>query len=327
MVCAGVSVGVSVGVSRGVSGAGLRFRWRFGLIMGGNITYAASPRYVRTNSMPELPEVETVRRGLEPALLGRVLSRVSVRRRKLRIPIPDDFEALVAGRRVTSLTRRAKFLLIHLDGGNCVIVHLGMSGRFLVFTDTPPEPGPHDHVIFETDKGAVACFNDPRRFGFIDLTPTDALDGHRFLRRLGPEPLGNAFSPDLLGERLAGRSGPIKTVLLDQSVVAGIGNIYACEALFRAGISPRRKASSIRGVRLNRLAAAIRDVLVDAIDAGGSSLRDHRQPSGESGYFQHHFAVYGRAGEPCPDCDCVERAVRRFAQSGRSTFYCAHRQR
>ncbi|MBL6927881.1 MAG: bifunctional DNA-formamidopyrimidine glycosylase/DNA-(apurinic or apyrimidinic site) lyase [Rhodospirillales bacterium] len=276
--------------------------------------------------MPELPEVETVRRGLEPALLGRVLNRVSVRRRKLRIPIPDNFEASLTGRRITTLSRRAKFLLIHLDDGNCVIVHLGMSGRFLVHTGAPPEPGPHDHVILETDAGASACFNDPRRFGFVDLSPASELDSHRFLRRLGPEPLGNAFGPDLLGERLAGRSGPIKTVLLDQSVVAGIGNIYACEALFRAGISPRRKASGIKGARLKRLAAAIRDVLNEAIEAGGSSLRDHRQPSGESGYFQHNFAVYGREGEGCPDCDCGGR-IRRLVQSGRSTFYCARRQR
>ena len=277
--------------------------------------------------MPELPEVETVRRGLEPALLGRVVTRVSVRRRKLRIPIPDDFEAAVTGRRVTALARRAKFLLIHLDDGNCVIAHLGMSGRFLVFTGAPPEPGPHDHVIFEADGAAFAVFNDPRRFGFVDLAPSNELDDHRFLRRLGPEPLGNAFDAALLGERLDGRSGTIKAALLDQSVVAGIGNIYACEALFRAGISPRRKTSSIRGLRLTRLAAAIRDVLVEAIAAGGSSLRDHRQPSGESGYFQHRFAVYGRAEEPCPGCECESRAVRRIVQSGRSTFYCASRQR
>ncbi|MBC8337069.1 MAG: bifunctional DNA-formamidopyrimidine glycosylase/DNA-(apurinic or apyrimidinic site) lyase [Alphaproteobacteria bacterium] len=276
--------------------------------------------------MPELPEVETVRRGLEPALVGRVLSRVSVRRRKLRIPVPDGFEAALNNRRVTALTRRAKFLLVHLDDGNCVIAHLGMSGRFLIYAGAPPEPGPHDHVILETDAGVSVYFNDPRRFGFLDLVPAHSLDRHRFLRRLGPEPLGNAFDAVLLGERLAGRSGPVKTVLLDQSVVAGIGNIYACEALFRAGISPRRKASNVTGMRLKRLAAAIRDVLSEAIEAGGSSLRDHRQPSGELGYFQHQFAVYGKEGEPCPNCDCT-RKISRVAQAGRSTFYCARRQR
>lgn len=280
--------------------------------------------------MPELPEVETVRRGLEPALLGRVLVRVDVRRRDLRIPVPAGFEDAVAGQRVTALSRRAKFLLLHLDGGDCVIVHLGMSGTFRLFSGVPPEPGPHDHVIFRTDAGSRATFNDPRRFGLIDLCPADALGSHRFLSRLGPEPLGNDFGPALLGERLAGRAGPIKTVLLDQSVVAGIGNIYACEALFRAGISPRRKASTVKGKRLGRLAGAIRDVLGEAIDAGGSSLRDHRQPSGELGYFQHSFAVYGRAGEACPGCDCDPSGgggVRQIVQAGRSTFYCAKRQR
>lgn len=280
--------------------------------------------------MPELPEVETVRRGLEPVLTGRRLQRVLVRRRDLRWPIPEGFEARLQGRRIETLDRRAKFLLMRLSGGDCLIAHLGMSGRFRIFESDAPAPEPHDHVVFTADSGAQVVFNDPRRFGMMTVVATDELESHPMLAGLGPEPLGPDFDAAVLAGRLAGRNGPLKTALLDQSVVAGLGNIYVCEALFRAGLSPRRKASTVRGVLAVRLAAAIRAVLAEAIAAGGSSLRDHRQPSGELGYFQHRLAVYDRAGEPCPGCDC-DRArtggIQRIVQSGRSTFYCARRQR
>jgi formamidopyrimidine-DNA glycosylase len=281
--------------------------------------------------MPELPEVETVRRGLEPALVDRPLARVVVRRRDLRRPLPDDFEARLTGRRVAALRRRAKYLLMDLDSGDSLIAHLGMSGRFRIFeAGTAPEPEPHDHVLFETDRGVSVRFNDPRRFGLMDLARSEDLEAHPLLAGLGPEPLGNAFSGPVLAARLAGRRGPIKTALLDQAVVAGLGNIYVCEALFRAGLSPLRGTATITGRRAERLAGAIREVLNEAIAAGGSSLRDHRQPSGELGYFQHRFAVYGRAGAACPGCDCDPSAsggIRRLVQGGRSTFYCARRQR
>lgn len=280
--------------------------------------------------MPELPEVETVRRGLEPALLGRVLVRVLARRRDLRQPLPDDFEARLTGRRVTGLGRRAKYLLVSFDSGDCLIGHLGMSGRICVFDAPAPAPALHDHVVLETDGGRSVRFNDPRRFGLMALTRADGLEAHPLLAGLGPEPLDAAFNGAALAARLAGRSGPIKTALLDQSVVAGLGNIYASEALFRAGLSPLRRAASVKGRRAERLARAIRQTLEEAIAAGGSSLRDHRRPSGELGYFQHRFAVYDRAGLPCPGCDCDAAAtggIRRVVQAGRSTFYCAKRQR
>lgn len=280
--------------------------------------------------MPELPEVETVRRGLEPALLGRLLVRVLARRRDLRRPLPDDFEARLTGRRVIALGRRAKYLLFSLDSGDCLIGHLGMSGRFRVFEPGAPAPEGHDHVVFETDEGCSVRFNDPRRFGLMALVRADGLAAHPLLAGLGPEPLDGNFDGPALAARLARRTGPIKTALLDQSVVAGLGNIYASEALFHAGLSPLRAAASVAGRRAGRLARAIRRTLEEAIAAGGSSLRDHRRPSGELGYFQHCFAVYGRAGEACPGCDCDPAAsggIRRVVQAGRSTFYCARRQR
>jgi len=280
--------------------------------------------------MPELPEVETVRRGLEPALLGRLLVRVVARRRDLRRPLPDDFEARLAGRRVTALGRRAKYLLFRLDSGDCLISHLGMSGRFRVFGPGAPAPDGHDHVVLETDGGHSVRFNDPRRFGLMALARADGLAAHPLLAGLGPEPLDDGFDGPALAARLAHRAGPIKTALLDQSVVAGLGNIYASEALFRARLSPLRRAAGVTGRRAERLVLAIRQTLEAAIAAGGSSLRDHRQPSGELGYFQHRFAVYDRTGEACPDCDCdpaVSGGIRRIVQAGRSTFYCARRQR
>ncbi|MCZ6604990.1 MAG: bifunctional DNA-formamidopyrimidine glycosylase/DNA-(apurinic or apyrimidinic site) lyase [Alphaproteobacteria bacterium] len=278
--------------------------------------------------MPELPEVETTRAGLAAALTGRRIAAVTARRSDLRFALPDRFAERLAGRTVTAVGRRAKFLLLHLDDGTVLIAHLGMSGRFKIFEagETPPPPGPHDHILFEVGNGTVVRFCDPRRFGFMDLT--DDADTHRMLRDLGPEPLEPGFTAEGLDTALAGRRGPIKTALLDQRIVAGLGNIYVCEALYMARISPRRRAGSVPGARSRRLVPAIRSVLADAIAAGGSSLRDFQHTDGRLGYFQTRFAVYGRAGKPCPACPgngaCV---VRRIAQSGRSTFYCPIRQR
>jgi len=213
-----------------------------------------------------------------------------------------------------------------------LIGHLGMSGRMTIFekADTLPAPGPHDHVVFETDAGATIIYTDPRRFGFMDLVNPGELDSHKMLSKLGPEPLSNAFNGPTLALALKDRNSPIKAALLDQTVVAGLGNIYVAEALFRSGLSPRRKARTVQGGRAEKLVGMIRDVLLEAIEAGGSSLKDHRQTSGELGYFQHSFAVYGRAGEACPRCDCdvsQTGGIRQIVQSGRSTFYCSRRQR
>jgi formamidopyrimidine-DNA glycosylase len=280
--------------------------------------------------MPELPEVETVRLGLAGVLEGRRLASVRAMRPDLRFPFPDDFEDRLRGRRVERLNRRGKFLLMDLDNGTTLIAHLGMSGRFRIYKSNPPELERHDHVVFDIEGGASVRFNDPRRFGFMDLADTNALADYKMLKNMGPEPLANDFNGPELAIRLKGRRTPVKAALLDQSVVAGLGNIYVAEALFRAGLSPKRTAATVQGGRAEKLARAICDVLGDAIAAGGSSLRDHRQPSGELGYFQHSFAVYGREGEACPGCDCDlgrTGGIRRITQSGRSTFYCAHKQR
>lgn len=272
--------------------------------------------------MPELPEVETVRRGLAPLLTGRRILRVRVRRRDLRRPLPEDFERRVAGRRVVEVARRAKYLLLHLDGGLCMIGHLGMSGRlFAARPGRPPER--HDHIAFEIEGGAVAIFNDARRFGLFDLCDGAALDRHPLLRRLGPDPLGAEFGGPVLAAAAAGRRTPIKALLLDQAVVAGLGNIYVCESLFRAGVSPLRLARDLGLRRAARLAAAVRAVLEDALASGGSTLRDYVGASGDRGWFQHAFRVYGREGEPCG----AGHAVRRIVQGGRSTFYCPRCQR
>ena len=263
-------------------------------------------------------------------LENRVLTRVEARRPDLRFPLPERFVERLTGRRVLSVGRRAKYLVIALDDGAALIGHLGMSGRMTISALRNAPPGPHDHVIFTTDQGMTITLNDPRRFGMLDLCRTDALGQHRLLKEIGPEPLGEDFTADVLGAALAGKSTPIKAALLDQRVVAGLGNIYVCEALFRAGISPLRTAYTIPGRRAERLVPAIKSVLAEAIEAGGSSLRDHRQVSGELGYFQHNFAVYGREGEPCPGCDCAlakTGGIHRNVQSGRSTFHCAKRQR
>ena len=276
--------------------------------------------------MPELPEVETVCRGLAPVLEGRVLTRVEQRILALRRPLPVDFARRIEGRRVTKVARRAKYILIHLDGGDVVIAHLGMSGRMTIHAGEAPSPGRHDHIVFHTDHDHHIVFNDARRFGVMDLGRTDELDRHPLLAQLGVEPLGNEFNGETLAALLKGRRTPIKAALLDQRLVAGIGNIYASEILYRAGLSPKRMAYTVAGQRAERVANAVRSVLSEAIAAGGSSLRDYVQASGELGYFQHRFAVYDRQGEACPDCDC-DAAIRRIVQAGRSTFYCPRRQR
>ncbi len=280
--------------------------------------------------MPELPEVETVRLGLAGVLEGQRLAGVRALRPDLRFPFPDRFEARLRDKRVERLNRRGKFLLMELDNATTLIAHLGMSGRFRIYRSGPPELERHDHVVFDIEGGASVRFNDPRRFGFMDLADTNVLAECAWLKAMGPEPLANDFNGPALAIRLKGRRAPIKAALLDQSVVAGLGNIYVAEALFRAGLSPKRTAATVQGGRAEKLACAIRDVLMKAIAAGGSSLRDHRQPSGKLGYFQHSFAVYGREGEACPGCACDlgrTGGIRRITQSGRSTFYCAHKQR
>ncbi len=276
--------------------------------------------------MPELPEVETVRQGLQPVLEDRILTDVVQRRPDLRFPLPAHLPERLRGRRIARIGRRAKFLLFELDGGPTLILHLGMSGRLTIHRGEVAPPGRHDHLEFRTDDGVTVRFNDARRFGMADFAPPGGPEHHPMLTGLGPEPLGNEFSAAVLGAALAGRRTPIKAALLDQKVVAGLGNIYACEALHRAGISPRRSARTIPGLRAERLVPAIRDVLSAAIAAGGSSLRDYVQASGELGYFQHSWQAYDREGEACPRPGCAG-TIRRMTQSGRSTFYCTAHQR
>jgi formamidopyrimidine-DNA glycosylase len=286
--------------------------------------------------MPELPEVETVRLGLAPALEGRILARVNVKRADLRIAFPENFAARLTGRRVLMLSRRAKYLLARLDNGETLIVHLGMSGRLTVHghraavkpgkfhhntADDGSGQGKHDHVLFETDQGTRIVFTDHRRFGLMTLVDTATLSSHALFAGLGPEPLDETFTPAFLSAALKPKRTPIKSALLDQRVVAGLGNIYVCEALFRARISPKRLAASVAGERAKRLVPAIKKVLEDAIRAGGSSLRDYAKADGELGYFQHHFAVYDREGKPCPARDCPGK-IKRIVQAGRSTYYC-----
>ena len=274
--------------------------------------------------MPELPEVETVRMGLAEALLGHRLTRVTINRADLRKPFPPDFTRRLANRRVKDVRRRAKYLLLDLDGGDTLIMHMGMSGRFTVYGHNAPHDGKHDHVVFETDDFKRVVFTDPRRFGLMSLTATAEVDSDPLFAGIGPEPLDKSFTGEQLSAALKGKRTPIKAALLDQRVVAGLGNIYVCEALFRAGISPRRLASSVAGTRAGRLAPAIKSVLKEALAAGGSSLRDYAHADGELGYFQHHFRVYDREGKPCPKCGTP---VNRIVQSGRSTFFCPHCQR
>lgn len=288
--------------------------------------------------MPELPEVETVRRGLTPTMAGATIARVETRRADLRFPLPRGFKKHLSGARVETLDRRGKYLIAPLSTGDALIMHLGMTGRFTVDEASVSQPEPaagdevpdqrHDHVIFhlKTEAGgdAVITYNDARRFGFMDLAPIADIDKSRHFKKMGPEPLSNSFSAATLNTALRGRNAPIKAALLDQAVVAGIGNIYACEALFRAGVSPRRRAASVAGRRGERLQAAVVSVLREAIEAGGSTLRDFAGADGALGYFQHRFDVYGREGEDCVTCGAP---VRRLVQSGRSTFYCGRCQR
>jgi formamidopyrimidine-DNA glycosylase len=276
--------------------------------------------------MPELPEVETVRRGLARVLEGRRLVRVEQRRPDLRIPFPERFAQRLTGRTVVGLARRAKYLLIELDNAEVLIAHLGMSGRLVIAGGNGPPPSPHDHVVFETDDGRRVVYNDARRFGLMTLVDRADLDAHPLMAGLAPDPLDAAFDGPFLAARLAGKHTPIKAALLDQRVVAGIGNIYACEALWRARLSPRRLAATVTGRRADALAEALRTVVTEAIEAGGSSLRDYVQADGELGYFQHRWAVYDREGVKCPGCRCGG-TVRRIVQANRSTFYCPARQR
>ncbi|MBY8976655.1 bifunctional DNA-formamidopyrimidine glycosylase/DNA-(apurinic or apyrimidinic site) lyase [Rhodobacteraceae bacterium NNCM2] len=283
--------------------------------------------------MPELPEVETVRRGLMPVLEGRVLAEVIQRRPDLRWPLPERFAERLTGRRVVTLGRRSKYLLAALDDGETWITHLGMSGRLMIDGASAAEmhhpraaPLKHDHVILTTDRGIRIAFNDARRFGAMDLWPTAEIDNHPLIAKLGPEPMGNSFNGVHLAAALAGKRTPIKSALLDQRIVAGLGNIYVCEALYRAGINPKRMAGSLSRARIEELAAQIVATLGDAIAAGGSSLRDYRQADGELGYFQHQFRVYDREGAPCPREGC-DGVIARIVQSGRSSFYCPRCQR
>ncbi|MBV7379855.1 bifunctional DNA-formamidopyrimidine glycosylase/DNA-(apurinic or apyrimidinic site) lyase [Maritimibacter dapengensis] len=283
--------------------------------------------------MPELPEVETVRRGMEPAMTGVRIARAETRREGLRWPFPSGLADRLTGARVERLRRRSKFILGDLDTGETFLLHLGMSGRILIsgdplgqFVHDHPATEKHDHVVLDMENGARVTLNDARRFGALDLMTTGTEDEHMLLKRLGPEPLGNRFDEAYLVAALKGRNTPIKAALLDQRIVAGLGNIYVCEALHRAGVHPARKAGRISSSRVAALVPIIREVLTEAIAAGGSSLRDYRQADGELGYFQHTFRVYGREGETCrkPDCGGV---VARIVQSGRSSFYCPACQR
>ena len=283
--------------------------------------------------MPELPEVETVRRGLAPAMEGAVIARAEVNRPDLRWPFPPRMAERLSGQRIERLRRRSKYILADLTSGESLLIHLGMSGRMTVsgdplgqFVHDHPMPEKHDHVIFHMSNGARITFNDPRRFGAMDLLPTATAEAHKLLASIGPEPLGNSFSESYLVEMLKARNTPIKSALLDQRIVAGLGNIYVCEALYRARIAPSRKAGRIAAIRVAGLVPIIRDVLTEAIEAGGSSLKDYRRADGELGYFQHSFDVYGREAQPCRTPGCTAQ-IARIVQSGRSSFHCPQCQR
>ena len=295
--------------------------------------------------MPELPEVETVRRGLEPVMAGRRLVRIEQRRPDLRFPLPERFAARLEGRTVRALGRRAKYLMAEIEGGETLAMHLGMTGRFTIavpggangtmlgeFTHEAGGDPAHDHVVFHLEGGATVTYNDARRFGYMSLIPAAGMAEHPHFKGLGIEPLGAELTPEFLARAAEGRRSDLKAFLLDQRIVAGLGNIYVCEALWRARLNPARAAGVLarRGgkptERAERLVPEIRAVLEAAIEAGGSTLRDYRHADGALGYFQHSFAVYGREGEPCPTPGC-KAPIRRLVQSGRSTFYCAKCQR
>lgn len=291
--------------------------------------------------MPELPEVETVMRGLKPVLEGRRIAGVTLRRAGLRFPFPADFAERLTERRVTGLTRRAKYILASLDSGDVLLIHLGMTGRFTVFTGQHARnlgefyfesgageagQGPHDHVVLALEDGSHLVYTDPRRFGIMDLFPASEAPTYKLLGNIGVEPLGNEFNAAYLAQRFRGKAAPLKAALLDQHIIAGLGNIYVCEALFRAGLSPRRKARTLvkkkgHDPRLDQLVRHVRDVLAEAITAGGSTLQDFAHTDGTAGAFQQSFLVYDREGEPCLTCGAP---IQRLVQSGRSTFYCRH---
>ena len=283
--------------------------------------------------MPELPEVETVRRGLTPVLDGNTIAQADVNRPDLRWPFPENMADRLNGATILGLRRRSKYILVDLDTEESLLIHLGMSGRMLIsghtvgdFHHEHPAPAKHDHVVLHMKDGVRITFNDARRFGAMDLMQTKDSENHWLMRDLGPEPLGNAFNEGYLVDRFANKNTPVKTALLDQRIIAGLGNIYVCEVLFRAGISPTRKAGKISAKRVASLVPIVRDVLNEAIAAGGSSLKDYRQADGELGYFQHGFQVYDREGETCVNPQC-ETEITRIVQSGRSTFYCPQCQR
>lgn len=289
--------------------------------------------------MPELPEVETVRRGLEPVVEGQRIVRVEQRRPDLRFPLPENFAGRLEGKTILALTRRAKYLLMRLSSGETLVMHLGMTGRFTVskaatsktpghFTHAAGEHAKHDHVVIHLKNGAVVTYNDARRFGFMLLMSDDELHAHPLFAHLGVEPFGNAFNADYVARRAANKGVDLKAFLMDQRIIAGLGNIYVCEALYRAHLSPNRAAKSLANAkgkpteRAERLVPAVKHVLTEALAAGGSTLRDYRHADGELGYFQHSFSVYGRAGKPCKTPGC-RGIVRRSVSGGRSTFYCS----
>lgn len=276
--------------------------------------------------MPELPEVETVRRGLTPVMEGKMILRADVNRPNLRWPFPDQMAERLTGKVIERLRRRSKYILADLDSGETLLIHLGMSGKMLITTAPHPETAKHDHVVFHMQDGARVAFNDARRFGAMDMAATADMADHKLLTSIGPEPLGNEFDESYLVDRLKGKNSPIKNVLLDQRIVAGLGNIYVCEVLLRAGVLPTRKAGEMSAPKVRSLVPIIRDVLNEAIESGGSSLKDYRQADGELGYFQHRFRAYGREGEPCVTAGC-DGKIQRIVQAGRSTFYCAQCQR
>jgi len=281
--------------------------------------------------MPELPEVETVCRGLAPVLEGETFKRVHLRRKNLRIVFPQNFAKRLEGSPILRVWRRSKYILVETKA-DVLIWHLGMSGQVRIYNvgEKVADVGKHDHVQFDLSSGATVVFTDPRRFGLMDLSTPADLSRHRLIKDIGPEPLGNSFSGPILATALKGRRVSIKQAIMDAHVVAGVGNIYASESLYRAGISPKRLASTVQGGRAEKLATAIKNVLSAAIEAGGSTLKDHRTTDGGLGYFQFSFAVYGRAGEACTDCDCdisSTKGIRRLEQGGRSTYYCPRKQR
>ncbi|MGX9355985.1 bifunctional DNA-formamidopyrimidine glycosylase/DNA-(apurinic or apyrimidinic site) lyase [Roseobacteraceae bacterium S113] len=283
--------------------------------------------------MPELPEVETVMRGMAPAMEGTRIVRADVNRPDLRWPFPERMAERLSGQDVQRLRRRSKYILADLSSGESLLIHLGMSGRILIsgdplgqFVHDHPAAEKHDHVVFHMENGARITFNDPRRFGAMDLLETATAESHALLASIGPEPFGNSFNEAYLTEALAQRNTPIKSALLDQKLVAGLGNIYVCETLYRVGVSPRRKARNVPKAKVSAMVPVIREVLQEAIDAGGSSLRDFRQADGELGYFQHSFDVYGREGALCHTPECGAE-IQRIVQSGRSSFFCPSCQR